>query len=421
VQLGVQVPDWSWRGFDDQRNAGGTFYFANLHAYAAGQPYAFTQQQGNGRLTWLEKVLGVYVKDDWQPRPGFTLSLGLRYDWANYFRDNNNFAPRFSGAYAISKNDVIRAGGGVFYDKIGPFPVLSVLQSQPGGLRRLILTNPNYPDPSQNGGLLTAPQSLTEFAPGIQIPSTFQYSVAVEHQVTKGTTLAVTYTGSRGSLFRSRDLNAPLPPAFEVRPTPTFGQIRVIESTGHQHSDAVAVTYRGKATRWFTGQLQYTLSRAKNDTDGLGYFPSNDDDLTGEWGRASFDRRHRFLILGRIAPGRVLDLGVNLNLQSGAPYTELLPGDPFNNGRGNARPLGVERNSLNGAGQATLDLRASRDIALAHGADGARTMTVALDAFNILNRVNYTNFVGTLGSLLFEQPVTARPPRQLQLSARLKF
>ena len=46
-------------------------------------------------------------------------------------------------------------------------------------------------------------------------------------------------------------------------------------------------------------------------------------------------------------------------------------------------------------------------------------MTVALDAFNVLNRVNYVNYVGTLSSPLFGQPVTARAPRQLQLSVQL--
>ena len=55
-------------------NFGGTFYFASLDAYAPGRPYAFTQQQGNGDLAFLEKQVGAYIKDDWQVRPG--LSIG---------------------------------------------------------------------------------------------------------------------------------------------------------------------------------------------------------------------------------------------------------------------------------------------------------------------------------------------------------
>jgi hypothetical protein len=35
--------------------------------------------------------------------------------------------------------------------------------------------------------------------------------------------------------------------------------------------------------------------------------------------------------------------------------------------------------------------------------------------------VNFGTFVGTLTSPLFGQPVSARPARQLQFSARMKF
>jgi hypothetical protein len=57
---------------------------------------------------------------------------------------------------------------------------------------------------------------------------------------------------------------------------------------------------------------------------------------------------------------------------------------------------------------------------MAGGKDGP-AMTFALDCFNVLNHVNYGTFVGTVGSPLFGQPVSARAPRQLQLSARVKF
>jgi len=41
------------------------------------------------------------------------------------------------------------------------------------------------------------------------------------------------------------------------------------------------VTVRGRMTKWFTGQAQYALSRADNDTNGIGWFPANDYDLSG--------------------------------------------------------------------------------------------------------------------------------------------
>jgi hypothetical protein len=50
-----------------------------------------------------------------------------------------------------------------------------------------------------------------------------------------------------------------------------------------------------------------------------------------------------------------------------------------------------------------------------------RTVTLGFDAFNVLNQVNYSTYVGTVSSPLFRQPVSARPPRQLQFSARVRF
>jgi hypothetical protein len=425
VQAGVQLPDWSRRRFDDRTNVGGTFYFSNLQAYQSGQPYAFIEQQGNGHVVLLEKVIGAYVKEDWRVRPSLTMSFGLRYDWENYFHDNNNFAPRVALAYAPGdgKTNVIRAGAGIFYDKTGPVPIADVLHFRPGGLRRVVLTNPSYPDPFVSAsGVSSAPPSIVQFAPGIQIPYTFQFSVGLEHQLQKATTLAVTYIGSHGNdLFRSRDVNAPLPTLYLARPDPAYGAVRQIESAGRQRSDSMQVTLRGKVSRWFNGQMQYTLSRTYNDTGGLGWFPANDYNLSGEWARADFDRRHRFLVLGRVTPGPLFDVGVGLSLQSGAPYTETLGQDLFNNGRGSARPPGVSRNSLEGAGYADVDLRLSRDVVFGKGTAQPRTVTIAIDAFNLLNRVNFVNYVGTINSPVFGQPVTARSARQLQLSARIKF
>ena len=425
VQAGFQLPDWSRRGFYDRTNAAGTFYFSGLDTYASGQPYSFFQQYGNGDVAFLEKLVGTYIKDDWQARPGLSVGLGLRYDWQNYFHDGNNLAPRASLAYAPgnTKTNVFRVGVGVFTDRSGPVVIADVLHSLPGGLTRIVVSNPGYPDPfSPASGGASQPPSLVVLAPDVQLPRTLQYSASLDHQLQKTTTISLTYTGARGyHLFRSRDVNAPPPPSYLARPNAASGVVRQVESTGSQHSDSMQVMLRGRVTRWFNGQMQYTLSRVDNDTSGINAFPANDYDLSGEWSRADFDRRHRFLLLGRITVVKWADLGVGLTMNSAGPYAELLGGDIYNNGRGRARPAGVPRNSLQAAGYASLDLRASHDVKLGGTQQTARTVSLAVDAFNVLNRVNYANFVGTIGSPLFGQPVSAQAPRQLQFSARVKF
>ena len=424
VQAGFQLPDWSRRGFYDHTNFGGTFYFANLTTYGGGQPYAFVQQQGNGDLAFLEKQIGLYIKDDWRPRPALTVSLGVRYDWQNYFHDDNNVAPRGSIAYALGENksNVIRAGAGVFNDRSGPVAIADLLHYQPGGLFKTVITDPSYPNPFETTTPVAQPPSVVRLAPNVQIPQTLQYSAGLDHQLAKGTTVSINYTGAHGfHLFRSRDINAPLPPLYQARPDPAYAVIREIESDGRQQSDSLSLTIRGRMTKWFNGQAQYALSRVYNDTNGIGWFPANDYDLSGEYSRADFDRRHRLVLLGRLSPRAIVDLGVGLTMNSATPYTELLGADIYNNGRGRARPPGVPRNSLDGAGFASLDVRVSRDFLFGDPKGGAQTFTVGVDAFNLTNRVNYATFVGTVGSPLFLQPVSALPPRQIQLSARVKF
>jgi len=424
VQTGFQLPDWSRRGFYDRTNFGGTFYFADLASYAAGVPYAFIQQQGNGDVVPLEKQLGAYVKDDWQLKPGVTLSFGLRYDWQNYFHDTNNVAPRVSVAYApgANKGNVLRAGVGVFNDRSGPGIMADLLHYRPGGLAKYVITDPPYPDPFQGAAAAAQPVSLVRLASDVQIPQTLQYSAGIDHQLAKSTTLSVTYTGSHGfHMFRSRDINAPPPPLYLARPDPAYAVIREIESNGRQQSDSVSVTVRGRMSKWFTGQAQYALSRAENDTNGLGSFPANDYDLSGEYARADFDRRHRLNLLGRVSAKSIADVGVSVSMNSAGPYTELLGQDLYNNGRGRARPAGVPRDSLTAAGFASFDIRVSRTVKLHKGADDEPALAFGLDAFNVTNRINYGGFVGTTSSPLFMQPTNARAPRQLQFSVRVKF
>jgi hypothetical protein len=113
--------------------------------------------------------------------------------------------------------------------------------------------------------------------------------------------------------------------------------------------------------------------------------------------------------------------GRGVDGNSGTPYSELPGGDVCNNGRGRARPAGVPRNSLETSGYSSLDLRASRDVRVGGSKQAPRAITLAIDAFNLLNQVNYGSFVGTIGSPLFGRPVSAQPPRQIQFSARIKY
>ncbi|HEX5423353.1 MAG TPA: TonB-dependent receptor [Candidatus Acidoferrales bacterium] len=426
LKMGVDVPHWGRVGIDNQQDAVGTFYFSNLAAYEAQRPYSLTLQQGDTHLAYLEEVLGAFIQDDYRVRPNLTLSVGLRYDWQDIFSDNDDFAPRVSFAYSpsTSHKTVLRGGAGIFYDSTGDAPESYLLYFNDERLRKYVITNPGYPEPfSPAEPLIDQPVSPVQLDPNFHTPSILQYSFGLERQLADKTTLDVTYIGSRSfHLFRSRDLNQPLPPLYEVRPDPAIGVLRQFESTGRGADDSIEVTLRRQVTKYFAGMAQYRLGWARDDTGGIWYFPPNSYDLTGEWGRSDTDRRNRFDLLGTLRPSKLLNLGVALSFYTGAPYTITTGIDEYHDGRADARPPGVPRNSLQGPGYADVDLRWSHEVFLNKSKKGKGPgLTVAVDAFNVLNRVNYTGFVGDLSSPFFGHAVTALPPRELELSVGFKF
>ena len=178
-----------------------------------------------------------------------------------------------------------------------------------------------------------------------------QFGIGVERQLQKSTTISINYTGGESvGIFRSRDLNAPLPPSFATRPDSRYAILRQIESSGRLESHSLEVAVRGDVTRLFSGMMQYTLGRAYNNAAGINSFPANNYDLSGEWGRADFDQRHRLNLLGTVKPGRLFNLGIGVFLNTGRPYSLTTGRDDYHVGSATARPAGVRPQHVNRPG-----------------------------------------------------------------------
>jgi len=244
----------------------------------------------------------------------------------------------------------------------------------------------------------------------------------VERQIDRQTTISVNYIAAKGTkLFRSRDLNAPQAPYFG-RPDPEMSVLRQFESSASQRTHGLDVTLRGRFTRFFSGTVQYALGSAKNDTGGINSFPADNYDLSPEWGRADFDQRHRLNLAGTLKASHWFNLGVLFAAYSGRPYELTLGRDLNQDGYATDRPAGVRRNSPEGPEGVTLDLRWGRDFPLDRSRkEKGPVLTVALDAFNVLNAVNYTSLVGNLSSPFFGQAVASAPARRVQVACRFRF
>lgn len=421
VKFGITIPNISRRAWEDNANRLGTYNFSSLSDYGAGRPTAFNQLQGTGRAVFWLNELGIFVQDQIQLASRLQATLGLRYDWQTYFESPHNVSPRGSVAYALKdKKTVIRGGAGLFYDRSGPAPIADLKLLNGVNLRSYTVFQGSYPNPAVPAGY---PSNLVRRAVDAFIPYTVHYSLALERTIAAGTTLAVSYDGLRGfHLFRSRDVNAPLPPVYGARPDASVGVLRQMESKGRQISNALEINMQTKAGVWFSGMAQYVLSRTENDTGGIAWFPANQYDLGGEYGRADFDQRHRFEMLGTFHEESWWNLGLGVHAASGLPYTETAGVDLFHTGMLNARPAGVSRNTLQTAGTVSMDARWAHDLYFSRGKEsGRRHLTFGVDAFNLTNRANFGGYVGNVRSSLFQQPTTAQPARRMQFSLRYKF
>jgi hypothetical protein len=175
-------------------------------------------------------------------------------------------------------------------------------------------------------------------------------------------------------------------------------------------------------THRLTGLIQYTLSRTENNTGGINWYPANQYNLNGEWSRADFDQRHRLNLLESFNPGKSFTIGVGLALATGKPTNVTTGQDPYHTGLANERPDDVPRNSLQGPGYANFDLRLSRDFYLNKDKkEKGKVLTFGFDAFDVINHVNYSYYVGDLSSPFYGHAVSAYPTRRLQLTSRFKF
>ena len=164
-----------------------------------------------------------------------------------------------------------------------------------------------------------------------------------------------------------------------------------------------------------------------NDSQGAFSLPSNNYDLSADWGRGR-RQRHQFnaSVNARIPLGIFLTIGVQA--RSGTPYTITTGRDDNGDTVSNDRPPGVPRNSETGPGFRSTQINFSKVFFLRSAAgDGGRArgagaqINVFANISNALNRVNFQRVSGALTSTRFGQPTSAGAPREIEIGTRFQF
>jgi hypothetical protein len=331
---------------------------------AGGGASQFRLSSGNPESEVSQWDFGGYFQDDWKLRPNLTLSLGLRYENQSNIDSNFNFAPRVGFAWqpgGLQSKTVVRGGYGIFYDRVSENLTMTALRLNGINQQQFTVENPDFfpliPSVDQLIAF-AAPGTVYRLQDGIEAPYTMQSVMSIERQLPHNFTIAGSYINIRSlHLLRTRQLNAPLPGTFipgdpntgirpldcadfippDINPS-TRCNIFEYDSSGRYKQNQFIVNFNSRLHRNASLNAYYVYSRANSDTDGAGSFPANPYDFTTEFGRASNDVRHRFVMSGTFRVPWGITLSPLIFVSSGRPFNIFLGRDLNNDTINNERP-----------------------------------------------------------------------------------
>ena len=325
-------------------------------------PSQFSVTAGN-LLASINRIDGdLFINDDWRATPHLTASYGLRLESENYVSRRVNWAPRIGLAWGLGHGSntktVLRAGWGIFYTHLDDDHMMIAARLNGQNQQTYIINNPDFfptaPPLSDLTSAATSAPTTFRIAPNLVFPYEMDTAVSVERQLSGSTTASLTYVNSRGvHQFLANDINAPLPGTFNPA-DPTSGVRPLGNAAGNIYSYESAAIY--KQTQ-LVANIHVQTSRASlfgyyvfntaNGDAGLNMqsspagefsFQTNPGDLSQDYGRTSFDIRHRVVMGGSFAVPFAFRLSPMLIASSGQPFSIQLPQDLYGTGVYDARP-----------------------------------------------------------------------------------
>jgi hypothetical protein len=320
---------------NNYRLGSGTFNFASVAAFLAGNANSFSITLGDQSSSIAQGAVGLFLQTNYRWRPNLMVELGLRYEWNMtpeersgrfvvfdpvsaslvrldrgadiYHQNNKNFQPRVGFAWDPFKNGKMSVRGA--YAVLVDQPMTSVVTATTGNPPLAIplafsgtIRFENAIDLAQAAGL--APMTVDRGYNNAYMQS---WNLNVQREVLPGFACMAGYFGSKGThLILRRNINQP---AEGVRPWPAvsessailpgrpLGNITQVESTGNSSYNALWVSAVRPLARGLHFNASYAWSKSLdyNSLSSQGIVVQNSSDLRSDRGLSDFDARHRVM------------------------------------------------------------------------------------------------------------------------------
>ena len=416
--------------------------------------------------------------------PDFTAAVPVQSGQAGPFNgqfpkalidlDTNNIAPRLGVAWRFRPGNILRGGYGVSYNS-GTYSTIA----------RQLVSQPPFAVTNTSVGLVDAPLVLSSpFSETQPDETTNNYGVVptyglgvvqtinadLSHDFRQVWNVSAGYTYTRGSSLDVVRAPNRDPDGLRIEGVQPF---LWETSEGSSNLNAGSFRLRRRPVKGIGFGATYTLARSRDDASTLGgggtVVAQNDQDLAAEWGLSSFDRRHLLtadtnieLPFGPNKPWlngsgmwatllRDWRFTTTFTFQSGTPLTARVLSSAADALRGttgtlranyNGDPIQLSnptidqffntsafsipapgqfgnsgRNLIIGPGSRLLNAQFARDVRMGSN----RTVTLQLNATNLLNMVNYATVDSAVNSPTFGEILSVRPMRSMQFTMRFRF
>ena len=251
---------------------------------------------------------------------------------------NSNFAPRVGLSYKITDKLVLRAGYGIFFDRLSNQLGLLTSQSAPNYLRTSLTSTaniastlqnpfPNLPQQSQYPVLpvLYAPPytndhpaiGLNSVDPNLRTPYLHQWGANFQYEIVRNLLVEVGYAGSKGVALPDRRainqavLASPTHPVNGITTNdPSNTSLRVPyvgfsptgllaeETAADSRYNSVQTTVTRRFTKGLRVLVSYTFSKSIDDGSGgstsiFSEVTGDESNMSSSKGVSDFDRKHR--------------------------------------------------------------------------------------------------------------------------------